>query len=63
MRQWRKAHRWHANQLRHAKATEIPREAGLDAARAVLGHRSPQVTELYAEVDFDKAAEVMEKLG
>src|SRR5262249_45494615 len=32
---------WHPNQLRHAKATELRREAGLDAARVVLGHRSP----------------------
>jgi integrase len=61
--QWRKAHRWHPNQLRHAAATEIRREAGLDAARAVLGHRSPQITEVYAEIDVRKAAAVMEKLG
>jgi integrase len=54
---------WSTNQLRHAKATEIRREAGLDAARAVLGHRSPQITEVYAEVDVGKAAEVMERLG
>jgi integrase len=54
---------WHPNQLRHSKATEIRREAGLDAARAVLGHRSPTVTEVYAEVDAAKAAAVMEKLG
>jgi integrase len=55
--------RWTPNQLRHAKATEIRREAGLDAARAVLGHRSPQVTEVYAEIDANKAAEIMERLG
>jgi hypothetical protein len=60
---WRKRHRWHPNQLRHAKATEIRREAGLDAARAVLGHRSPAVTEVYAELDTAKAAEVMGRLG
>jgi hypothetical protein len=60
---WRKRHRWHPNQLRHAKATEIRREAGLDAARAVLGHRSPSITETYAELDMGKAAEVMERLG
>jgi site-specific recombinase XerD len=54
---------WHPNQLRHAKATEIRREAGLDAARAVLGHRGPAVTEVYAELDMGKAAEVMERLG
>jgi integrase len=54
---------WHPNQLRHSKATEIRKEAGLDAARAVLGHRTPTITETYAEIDQAKAAEVMEKLG
>jgi integrase len=49
--------------LRHAKATELRREFGLDAARAVLGHRSPRVTETYAEIDLNKAAAAMEKLG
>jgi hypothetical protein len=55
--------RFFPNQLRHAKATEIRKEAGLDAARAVLGHRSPVVTEVYAEIDLLKAAQVMERLG
>src|SRR5262249_707366 len=41
---------WHPHQLRHTKATEIRRAAGLDAARAVLGHSSPAVTEVYAEL-------------
>jgi integrase len=54
---------WHPNQLRHTKATEIRREAGLDAARVVLGHRSPQITETYAEIDINKAAQVMARLG
>jgi integrase len=54
---------WHPNQLRHSKATEIRREAGLDAARAVLGHRSPAVTEIYAEIDLGRAMDVMAKLG
>jgi integrase len=63
LRVWEKAHRWSANQLRHAKATQVRREAGLDAARAVLGHRSPKITETYAAIDFGKAAEVMERLG
>jgi integrase len=60
---WRQEHHWHPNQLRHTKATEIRREAGLDAARVVLGHRSPQITETYAEMDVNKAAEVMARLG
>lgn len=54
---------WHPNQLRHTKATEIRREYGLDAARVVLGHRSPQITETYAELDMGRAAEVMARLG
>jgi integrase len=63
VKRWRHAHRWRPNQLRHTKATELRRECGLDAARAVLGHRSPQITEVYAEIDLAKAAQVMEKLG
>jgi len=54
---------WHAHQLRHTKATEIRKEAGLDAARAVLGHRTTAVTEVYAELDQAKAAEVMGRIG
>jgi integrase len=54
---------WHPHQLRHTAATAIRREYGLDVARVVLGHRSPQITELYAELDVNRAAEVMEKLG
>jgi len=63
LKAWRSAHRWSANQLRHAKATELRRVAGLDAARVVLGHRSAQITEVYAELDLGRAAEVMERLG
>jgi integrase len=54
---------WHPNQLRHTAATKQRREFGIDAARAVLGHRSPAVTDIYAEVDAGKAAEAMERIG
>jgi integrase len=54
---------WHPHQLRHLRALELKREVGLDAARAVLGHRSPVITEHYATLDIAKAASVMEKLG
>ena len=63
MKRWRRAHRWHPNRLRHAKATELRRELGLDAARAVLGHSSPQATAIYAELDVSRAAEAMARLG
>jgi integrase len=55
--------RWHPHRLRHTRATEIRRIAGLDAARAALGHSSPQVTELYAELDLGKAIEVASMMG
>jgi integrase len=54
---------WHPNQLRHTLATEIRKEAGIDAARAQLGHTSPVMTEVYAELDAAKAAEVMKRLS
>lgn len=55
--------KWHPHQLRHNAATRLRKEYGLDAARTVLGHRTPMVTELYAEIDQAKAAEVMLKIG
>jgi integrase len=54
---------WHPNQLRHNLATEVRRIAGLDTARAVLGHSSSEITEVYAEVDAGKAAEIMARIG
>jgi integrase len=54
---------WHPNQLRHNAATLLRRDFGLDTARAVLGHSSTAVTELYAELDRSKAAEAMERIG
>ena len=55
--------RWHPHQIRHTLGTAVRREFGLDAARAVLGHSTPVVTEIYAELDRAKAAEVMGKIG
>jgi integrase len=54
---------WHPHQLRHNAATHLRREFGLDVARVILGHRSPVVTEIYAEVDAAKAREVMSRVG
>jgi integrase len=54
---------WHPHQLRHTRALELKREAGLDVARAVLGHKNPIITEHYAGLDIAAAAEVMAKIG
>lgn len=62
-KKWRREHRWSPNQLRHNAATRIRKEYGLDAARAILGHSAPNVTEIYAEMDYAKAADIMAKIG
>jgi len=54
---------WHANQLRHAAATEIRREYGLEAAQLILGHAKADVTQVYAERDARLAMEVSKKIG
>ncbi|MFO0892583.1 MAG: site-specific integrase [Isosphaeraceae bacterium] len=54
---------WHPHRLRHSAATRLRREFDLDTVRAVLGHSSPAVTELYAELDGAKAAEAMGRVG
>lgn len=60
---WRKRYRWTPNRLRHTAATFLRKEFGLDAARVILGHSSPTVTEVYAELDYEKAADIMAQVG
>lgn len=60
---WRKRYRWTPNRLRHNAATFLRKEFGLDAARVILGHSSPSVTEVYAELDYEKAAQIMAQVG
>ena len=55
--------RWTANQLRHNAATFIRKEFGLDAARVILGHKSAAITEVYAEMDREKAVAVIGRIG
>ncbi len=55
--------RWTPNQLRHAAATRIRAEYGIDAARVILGHSSAETTEIYAEMDHQKALQVAEEVG
>lgn len=62
-RQWRDKHTWHPNQLRHSAATEIRKRFGLEAAQVTLGHAAADVTQVYAERDLEKAANVMALVG
>lgn len=44
-----------AHWLRHTAATRIRDEHGLDAAQAMLGHSGADVTQIYAELNIEKA--------
>ncbi len=55
--------RFHPHQLRHAAATKLRREFGVDAARIILGHRSVSVTDTYAELDAQQAVEIAKRIG
>ena len=55
--------RWSPNQLRHSAATRIRKELGIESAQAVLGHRNLETTQVYAEVNQQRAVEAMERFG
>ena len=54
---------WSPNQLRHLAGTKIRAAYGIEAARIILGHSSMKMSEVYAEIDQEKAKEIMKKLG
>lgn len=54
---------WTPNQLRHDAGTEVRKHFGLEAAQVVLGHSNASTTEIYAEVNFEKAAQVAWEMG
>jgi len=54
---------WSPHRLRHNAATLIRREYGLEAAQVILGHATADITQVYAEVNREKAIGVIEKMG
>lgn len=63
VKEWRRTHSWHPHQLRHTAATQLRKTHGIEAARIILGHKTAFTTEIYAEVDQAKAAEVIAQIG
>ncbi len=63
LKEWKKAHRWSPNQLRHTHGTKVRKAFGLEAAGAALGHSKMSATEIYAERDAQLAATVALTLG
>lgn len=58
-----KIEHWTPNQLRHAAATTIRREFGLERAQVALGHAAADVTQVYAERDMELARRVAAAIG
>lgn len=60
---WKKQQRFHPHQLRHNAATYLAKTFGIEAAQTVLGHATLAVTQVYAERDYERAAEIMKQVG
>jgi integrase len=54
---------WSPNRLRHARATEIRKRFGLEAAQVILGHASADITQVYAQRDRELAKRVALETG
>ncbi len=50
---------WSPNQLRHNAATNLRKVHGLEGTRTVLGHSTTDMTQVYAEIDFEAARKIM----
>jgi integrase len=54
---------WSPHRIRHTFATEVRKSFGLEAVQVALGHSKANTTEIYAERDFAKAANVARQIG
>lgn len=54
---------WGPNRLRHNAGTALRKEFGLEVVQAVLGHSKADTTQIYADIDLERAVRAMEKVG
>jgi integrase len=54
---------WHPHQLRHTCASEMRKQFGVEAVRALLGHSCVDTTELYAQIDGEQAKRIAAAVG
>ena len=54
---------WTPNQIRHAYASGVREEFGIEAARIMLGHSNTSTTEIYAEISTHKATQIAAQIG
>jgi integrase len=55
--------RWHPHQLRHAAATDVRKEFGIEGAQVLLGHKTLKMTELYAEKSAAHGRKIAQQIG
>ena len=56
-------HQWFPNQLRHSAGTEIRKLFGIEASQTRLGHKSLDVTQVYAERNLKLSRDVARQIG
>ena len=56
-------HQWFPNQLRHSAGTEIRKLFGIEASQTRLGHKSLDVTQVYAERNLKLSRDVAHRIG
>ena len=49
---------WSPHRLRHNAATFLRKEFGLEAAQIMLGHKNADATQIYAEINREKALDL-----
>jgi integrase len=54
---------WTPLQVRHTTGTALRAKYGVEAAKTVLGHSRVETSQIYAERDLAKAAEIMKNEG
>lgn len=54
---------WTPHQMRHAKATLVRRDYGIEVSRVMLGHASIDVPQIYAERDLETAKRIARETG
>jgi site-specific recombinase XerC len=51
------------NRRRHNAATNMRKQFDIESVRTILGHATGFTTEIYAELDHEKAQKVIARIG
>ncbi len=60
---WKAKYWWSPLRVRHTAGTRFRKEFGIDVAAALLGHCRVETTQIYAEINYEKASEAMRRIG